>query len=153
MGQQRFHQRRTLFLPLEDLRCQLLAIGGAHRLGEGVLRDEDPRGGIQDRVGGYGRGARGGEGLLPHEAETDSVGGHHRRQRHTGERAGGAGVLGGRHVRVGVPGERVEDERHVRHATFAYFVLGDDGAVAVCVDLAAQQIGHRFPQFRGAAPA
>ena len=94
--------------------------------------------------------ARGREGLLPHESEPDSVGGHHRRQRHTGERAGGAGVLGGRNIRVGIPGERIEDERHVRHTAFAYFVLRDDGAVAVCVDLAAQQISHRFPQFRGA---
>ena len=61
--------------------------------------------------------------------------------------------FGGRDVDIGasgVPGERVEDERHVRHATFAYFILGDDGAVAVCVDLAAQQISHRFSQFRGA---
>ena len=58
-------------------------------------------------------------------------------------------MLGRRHVDVGVSGERVEDERHVRHATFGHFVFRDDGAVAVRVDLAAQQISHRFAQFRG----
>ena len=61
----------------------------AHGLSEGVLREEHARGRVQDRLGGYARCPRDGEGLLPHESETDPVGRHHRRQRHA-DRARGS---------------------------------------------------------------
>jgi hypothetical protein len=113
------------------------------------LSEEDPCGGVQYRVGGYCRGARCCDRLLPHEPEADPVGGHDCRQRHPGEGACGARVFSRGHVDICIPGERVEDERHVRHATFAHLLFRDDGAVAVGVDLSAEQIGHRFSQSRG----
>ncbi len=103
LRQQRFDQRRPFFLLLENLRGQLLPVGVGHRLSKGVLGKKDACGGVHDRFDGYSRGPRDGEGLLPHEPETDPIGRHQRRQRNPGHRAGGSGVLGNRDIDVGVP--------------------------------------------------
>ena len=46
--QQRFDQGRAFFFLLHNLCGQLLAVGAGHRLSEGVLREEDARGGVQN---------------------------------------------------------------------------------------------------------
>jgi len=77
--------------PARDLRCQLLAMVGAHRLGENVLSEEDPGRGIQmDSVGI--RAARAAASVSSHMNRKPIGRRSSPPQRHTGERASGAGV-------------------------------------------------------------